>query len=241
MSLADLRIGGRTRKVILQAPKNGFFYVIDRITGQFVSGVPFTATNWATGLDPLSGRPIESPQARYDLTPVTLTPGPPGAHNWHPMSFHPGTGLAYFPVRTNAFQYSIDPAYKYNKGGRNLGVIAGPGALPRGSGEEPVSPAYLLAWDPVAQKERWRVSFTGAGSGSGTLATAGMLVFQADPEGMLSAYHAATGARLWQGPAGSGAATPITYAVDGRQFVVIAGGRGGEDPTRITASALPWP
>jgi len=241
MSLADLRIGGRTRKVILQAPKNGFFYVIDRITGQFVSGVPFTATNWATGLDPLSGRPIESPQARYGLTPVTLTPGPPGAHNWHPMSFHPGTGLAYFPVRTNAFQYSIDPAYKYNKGGRNLGVIAGPGALPRGSGEEPVSPAYLLAWDPVAQKERWRVSFTGAGSGSGTLATAGMLVFQADPEGMLSAYHAATGARLWQGPAGSGAATPITYAVDGRQFVVIAGGRGGEDPTRITAFALPSP
>ena len=239
MSLADLRIGGRTRKVILQAPKNGFFYVIDRITGQFVSGVPFTATNWATGLDPVSGRPIESPQARYGLTPVTLTPGPPGAHNWHPMSFHPGTGLAYFPVRTNAFQYSIDPAYKYNKGGRNLGVIAGPGALPRGSGEEPASPAYLLAWDPVAQKERWRVSFTGAGSGSGTLATAGMLVFQADPQGMLVAYHAATGARLWQGPAGSGAATPITYAIDGRQFVVIAGGRGGEDPTRITAFALP--
>jgi len=239
MSLADLRIGGRTRKVILQAPKNGFFYVIDRITGQFVSGVPFTATNWATGLDPVSGRPIESPQARYGLTPVTLTPGPPGAHNWHPMSFHPGTGLAYFPVRTNAFQYSIDPAYKYNKGGRNLGVIAGPGALPRGSGEEPASPAYLLAWDPVVQKERWRVSFTSAGSGSGTLATAGMLVFQADPQGMLVAYHAATGARLWQGPAGSGAATPITYAVDGRQFVVIAGGRGGEDPTRITAFALP--
>jgi len=239
MSLADLRIGGRTRKVILQAPKNGFFYVIDRITGQFVSGVPFTATNWATGLDPVSGRPIESPQARYGLTPVTLTPGPPGAHNWHPMSFHPGTGLAYFPVRTNAFQYSIDPAYKYNKGGRNLGVIAGPGALARGSGEEPAAPAYLLAWDPVAQKERWRVSFTGAGSGSGTLATAGMLVFQADPQGMLVAYHAATGARLWQGPAGSGAATPITYAIDGRQFVVIAGGRGGEDPTRITAFALP--
>ena len=183
MSLADLRIGGRTRKVILQAPKNGFFYVIDRITGQFISGVPFTATNWASGLDPVSGRPIESPQARYGLTPVTLTPGPPGAHNWHPMSFHPGTGLAYFPVRTNAFQYSIDPAYKYNKGGRNLGVIAGPGALPRGSGEEPAAPAYLLAWDPVAQKERWRVSFTGAGSGSGTLATAGMLVFQADPQG----------------------------------------------------------
>ena len=241
MSLADLRIGGRVRKVILQAPKNGFFYVIDRLTGQFVSGAPFTTVNWASGLDPVTGRPIESPQARYGLTPVTLTPGPPGAHNWHPMSFHPGTGLVYFPVRTNAFQYSIDPAYKYAKGGRNLGVIAGPGALPRASGEDATSPAYLLAWDPVAQKERWRTSFTGPGSGSGTLATAGTLVFQADPQGTLVAYHAATGVRLWQGPAGSGAATPITYAIDGRQFVAIAGGRGGDDPTRVTAFALPSP
>jgi quinohemoprotein ethanol dehydrogenase len=239
MSLADLRIGGRTRKVLLQAPKNGFFYVIDRLTGKFVSGVPFTATNWATGLDPVSGRPIEAPNARYGMTPVTLTPGPPGAHNWHPMSFHPGTGLVYFPVRTNAFQYSIDPAYKYNKGGRNLGVIAGPGALPRMSGEEPSAPAYLLAWDPVAQKERWRVNFSGAGSGSGTLATAGTLVFQADPQGTLVAYDARTGARLWQGPVGAGAATPITYALDGRQYIAIAGGRGGDDPTRVTAFALP--
>jgi PQQ-dependent dehydrogenase (methanol/ethanol family) len=239
MSLADLRINGRTRKVLLQAPKNGFFYVIDRLTGQFISGEPFTTTNWATKLDPATGRPIESPQARYGLTPVTLTPGPPGAHNWQPMSFHPGTGLVYFPVRVNAFQYSIDPAYKYNKGGRNLGVIAGPGALPRVSGEETnTASAFLLAWDPVAQKERWRVNFTGAGTGGGTLATGGMLVFEADPQGALVAYHAGTGARLWSAPAGNGAATPVTYELDGRQYVVVAGGRGGDDPTRVTAFAL---
>jgi PQQ-dependent dehydrogenase (methanol/ethanol family) len=242
MTLADLPIGGRTRKVLLQAPKNGFFYVIDRLTGTFISGAPFTATNWATRLDPASGRPIESPQARYGLTPVTLTPGPPGAHNWQPMSFHPGTGLVYFPVRVNAFQYSIDPAYKYNKGGRNLGVIAGPGALPRVSGEETdTASAFLLAWDPVAQKERWRVNFTGAGTGSGTLATGGMLVFEADPQGALVAYHAGTGAKLWSAPVGNGAATPVTYELDGRQYVVIAGGRGGDDPTRVTAFALPAP
>jgi quinohemoprotein ethanol dehydrogenase len=240
MTLADLRIGGRTRKVLLQAPKNGFFYVLDRITGRFISGEPFTATNWATRLDATTGRPIETPQARYGLTPVTITPGPPGAHNWQPMSFHPGTGLVYFPVRVNAFQYSIDPAYKYNKGGRNLGVIAGPGALPRVGGEEAATASsFLLAWDPVAQKERWRVNFSGAGTGSGTLATGGMLVFEADPQGALAAYHAGTGARLWSAPVGSGAATPISYELDGRQYIVIAGGRGGDDPPRITAFALP--
>jgi glucose dehydrogenase len=174
------------------------------------------------------------------MTPVTLAPGPPGAHNWQPMSFHPGTGLVYFPVRVNAFQYSIDPAYKYNKGGRNLGVIAGPGALPRVSGEEAATAAaYLVAWDPVTQKERWRVNFSGPGNGGGTLATGGTLVFAADPQGNLVAYHAATGERLWSAPAGSGAATPIAYELDGRQYVAIAGGRGGDDPTRVTAFALP--
>jgi quinohemoprotein ethanol dehydrogenase len=240
MTLADLRIGGRTRKVLLQAPKNGFFYVLDRITGRFISGEPFTATNWATRLDATTGRPIETPQARYGLTPVTITPGPPGAHNWQPMSFHPGTGLVYFPVRVNAFQYSIDPAYKYNKGGRNLGVIAGPGALPRASGEvAATASSFLLAWDPVAQKERWRVNFSGAGTGSGTLATGGMLVFEADPQGTLVAYHARTGERLWSAPVGNGAATPISYELGGRQHIAIAGGRGGDDPARITTFALP--
>ena len=105
----------------MQAPKNGFFYVLDRLTGEFISASRSARRHWATGLDAKTGRPIESRRRRYGLTPVTLSPGPPGAHNWQPMSFHPGTGLVVFPVRTNAFQYSIDPAYGYNKGGRNLG------------------------------------------------------------------------------------------------------------------------
>jgi glucose dehydrogenase len=238
MTLADLRINGRQRKVLLQAPKNGFFYVLDRLTGQFISGAPFTKVTWATGLDPTTGRPNEAPEARYKATPVTLTPGPPGAHNWHPMSFHPATRLVYFPVRVQAFQYSVDPAYAYNKGGRNLGVIAGPGALPRTSDEPPASTAFLLAWDPVAQKERWRVNLSG-GNGGGTLATGGNLVFEADPQGNLVAYNAETGSALWRAAVGSGAATPISYALDGRQYVAVAGGRGGDDPTRITTFALP--
>jgi hypothetical protein len=162
ISLADLRINGRTRKVLLQAPKNGFFYVIDRLTGPVHLGRTVHDDELGDQLDPATGRPIESPQARYGLTPVTLTPGPPGAHNWQPMSFHPGTGLVYFPVRVNAFQYSIDPAYKYNKGGRNLGVIAGPARCRASAAKRRTRRVVLLAWDPVAQKERWRVNFAAA-------------------------------------------------------------------------------
>jgi quinohemoprotein ethanol dehydrogenase len=237
MILADLRINGRDRKVLMQAPKNGYFYVIDRLTGEFISAKPYTLVTWATGLDEKTGRPIEAPGIRYGTTPITLSPGPPGAHNWQPMAFHPGTGLVYFPVRTQAFTYAIDPAYKYNKGGRNLGVLAGPGALPATSGENAPAASYFTAWDPVAQREVWRVVYTG-GSGSGTLATAGNLVFQANPQGMLIAYNAKTGAKLWEGAVGPGAAVPVSYELDGVQYIAMLGGRGGDTPARVTAFAL---
>jgi quinohemoprotein ethanol dehydrogenase len=237
MILADLRINGRDRKVLMQAPKNGYFYVIDRLTGEFISAKPYTLVTWATGLDEKTGRPIEAPGIRYGTTAITLSPGPPGAHNWQPMAFHPGTGLVYFPARTQAFTYAIDPAYKYNKGGRNLGVLAGPGALPATTGENAPAASYFTAWDPVAQREAWRVVYTG-GSGSGTLATAGNLVFQANPQGMLIAYHAKTGAKLWEGAVGPGAAVPVSYELDGVQYIAMLGGRGGDTPARVTAFAL---
>ncbi|MEP6961606.1 MAG: PQQ-dependent dehydrogenase, methanol/ethanol family, partial [Acidobacteriota bacterium] len=221
MILADLRINGRNRKVLMQAPKNGFFYVIDRLTGEFISAKQYSRATWAVGLDEKTGRPIETPEARYGKTLVTLSPGPVGAHNWQPMAFHPGTGLVYFPAQMSAFEYGIDAEYVYNKGGRNLGVIARPGALPRVEGEAPPANSWFVAWDPVAQKEKWRVNYTG-GSGSGTLATAGNLVFQATPQGMLVGYNAATGEKLWEGQVGAGAATPVSYRVDGRQYVAIA-------------------
>jgi quinohemoprotein ethanol dehydrogenase len=237
MILADLRINGRDRKVLMQAPKNGYFYVIDRLTGEFISAKPYTLVTWASALDEKTGRPIEAPGIRYGTTAITLSPGPPGAHNWQPMAFHPGTGLVYFPARTQAFTYAIDPAYKYNKGGRNLGVLAGPGALPATTGENPPAASYFTAWDPVAQREVWRVVYTG-GSGSGTLATAGNLVFQANPQGMLIAYQAKTGAKLWEGAVGPGAAVPVSYELDGIQYIAMLGGRGGDTPARVTAFAL---
>jgi quinohemoprotein ethanol dehydrogenase len=230
MILADLRINGRDRKVLMQAPKNGYFYVIDRLTGEFISAKPYTLVTWASALDEKTGRPIEAPGIRYGTTAITLSPGPPGAHNWQPMAFHPGTGLVYFPARTQAFTYAIDPAYKYNKGGRNLGVLAGPGALPATTGENPPAASYFTAWDPVAQREVWRVVYTG-GSGSGTLATAGNLVFQANPQ-------AKTGAKLWESAVGPGAAVPVSFELDGIQYIAMLGGRGGDTSARVTAFAL---
>jgi glucose dehydrogenase len=225
MILADLRINGRDRKVIMQAPKHGFFYVIDRVTGEFISGEPFARVTWATSLDPKTGRPNFAPNARYGAEPVLLFPGPPGAHNWQPMSFHPGTGLSYFPVNIGGFEYANNPNYGYVKNAGNLGVIARPGALPRDPNEPPPVTAFLTAWDPVAQRERWRVVYQG-GSGSGTLATGGNLVFHAGGDGTLYAYRADTGEKLWESPTAAGAATPVTYEIDGKQYVSILAGRG---------------
>ncbi len=239
LMLADLKINGRDRKVLMQAPKNGFFYVIDRITGEFISGKQYSRVTWAQGLDEKSGRPIETAAARYGKDLVTLSPGPVGAHNWQPMAFHPGTGFVYFPAQMSAFEYGIDPEYSYNKGGRNLGVIARPGALPRVEGEAPPANTWFVAWDPVAQKEVWRVNYTG-GSGSGTLATAGNLVFQATPQGALTAYNAQNGTKLWEGAVGPGAATPISYELDGKQYIAILGGRGAQNQPvqKLTVFAL---
>lgn len=236
--LANLKINNRDRKVLMQAPKNGFFYVIDRENGQFISAKPYARPNWAIGIDEKSGRPIENPKARYGKELVTLSPGPVGAHNWQPMAFHPGTGLVYFPAQLNAFDYGIDPEYVYNKGGRNLGVIARPGALPRDPNEPPPATSYFVAWDPVAQKEKWRVNYQG-GAGSGTLATGGNLVFQATPQGALTAYNAATGEKLWSGDVGAGAATPMSYELDGKQYIAILGGRGqANSPAKVTVFTL---
>jgi len=224
MILANLQIGGRERKVLMQAPKNGYFYVIDRLTGEFISGEPFAPVTWARGLDPKTGRPIEAPGVRYGVDPVTLAPGPPGAHNWHPMSFHPGAGLVYFPVRLNSYEYARDPNFTYTKGGANLGLGRGRFGIPAEAAGRPTQ--FFVAWDPVAQRSHWQVEITDAG-GSGTLATAGNLVFFSAVGGELGAYEARTGAKLWRGDTAPGAATPITYLLRGRQYVAIAAGREG--------------
>jgi len=232
--LAELDIGGKQRKVLMQAPKNGFFYVIDRATGELISGKPYTAQNWTTGIDMKTGRPIVNPEARYDLTgkPFVSLPGAAGAHSWHPMAFHPGEGLVYIPVIEAGFPYFPEANWKPDpKRGFNLGIDQGAAGMPadaavRKAAAEGTTGA-LVAWDPVAQKERWRVQYPGPWNG-GLLATDGGLVFQGTAAGNFAAYDAHDGKQLWSFPAQTGiVAPPITYTLDGEQYVAVMVGWGG--------------
>ena len=228
---ADLKIAGRSRHVLLQAAKDGFFYVWDAKSGKLISAKPFVTVTWATGVDPRSGRPILNPQAFYDMTgkPALLQPGGQGAHSWHPFSFNPQTGLVYFSgietggVMTNAKSYTYQPM------GANTGIgFASPDALtpeqraklPRG-GE-----STLVAWDPVRNKQVWRTGVLG-NIGAGTLSTAGGLVFQGTTKGKLVAYRATDGQELWSMEAETGVvAAPSTFELDGQQYLAEEVGYG---------------
>jgi quinohemoprotein ethanol dehydrogenase len=228
MILADLKIGGKLRKVILHAPKNGFFFVIDRETGKLISAKNFVPVNWASGYDK-NGRPIETKLARPD-GPFESLPGPLGAHNWHPMSFNPTTGLVYLPAQTIPINLMDDKDWKRNTAldgrlasgtGWNTGMVV--------NGVPPKTKPFgrLLAWDPVAQKEVWRVEHISPWNG-GTLTTGGNLVFQGTADGRFLAFNARTGKQLWQSSTGTGViAAPSTFVVDGKQYVSIAVGWGG--------------
>ena len=223
MILADLEIGGRTRKVIMQAPKNGFYYVLDRETGEFLSAKNFVEITWATGVDPETGRPIEAPGNDYREESKEIKPSPFGAHNWHPMSYHPGTGLVYIPAMDLPHVFLYDKDWTYLPGSWN--TFSDPRAIQEVTPE--MVKGALLAWDPVRQKEAWRVSYPLPWNG-GTLATAGNLVFQGTADGRLAAYGAADGKLLWESPAGTGVvAAPVTYLVDGVQYVTVMAGWGG--------------
>jgi PQQ-dependent dehydrogenase (methanol/ethanol family) len=233
MILADLEIAGKTRQVLMQAPKNGFFYVIDRVTGEFISGAPYAFVTWAKGLDPETGRPIENREARYDKTgkPAAVVPGPGGAHNWHSMSFSPQTRLAYFPVIEAGFFFIPTAKMKTNTIGWNTGVDFNAGSLPTdGKALEGIKQqlkGHLVAWDPVAQKEVWRAQFEHPWNG-GTLVTAGNLVFHGNATGELAAYRATDGQKLWSAPTQAGVmAAPISYEIDGEQYVALEVGWGG--------------
>jgi quinohemoprotein ethanol dehydrogenase len=228
MILADINIDGAPRKVILHAPKNGFFFVIDRTNGKFISAKNFVDVNWATGYD-ANGRPIEVKEARGEESRDSI-PGPAGAHNWHPMSFNPQTGLVYLPAQGVPINLTPEKAVKHNAvepgkfasvQGWNVGFLLN--ATP------PKNPAFgrLLAWDPVKQKEAWRVEHVAPWNG-GTLTTAGNLVFQGTADGRFVAYNATTGEKLWESPTGTGVvAAASTYMLDGQQYVSIAVGWGG--------------
>jgi alcohol dehydrogenase (cytochrome c)/quinohemoprotein ethanol dehydrogenase len=237
MILADLNIDGTVRKVLMQAPKNGFFYVLDRVNGKLISANNFVPVNWADGVDPETGRPNIREEARYHKkggSPFEGTPGPMGAHNWHPMSYSPQTGLVYLPAQVNGFPYVPDTDFEAKKLAVNLGVDLNAAALP--SDQEirdhvrKSLEGNLIAWDPVAQREVWRVEHGGLWNG-GVLSTAGGLVFQGNRNGQFAAYDAVTGGRVWTRDAQTGVvAAPISYEIDGEQYVAVVAGWGGVAP-----------
>jgi len=225
MILADLTIQGRRRKVLMQAPKNGFFYVLDRETGDLISAEPYVPVSWASRVDPQTGRPVENPADRYDESGVALvTPMYLGGHNWQPMSFNPITGLVYVPAQVMAQPFRTDAAYAFREGEMNVGVDLRYGEL----FSREVVDGYLLAWDPVAQKEAWRHPH-GMPWNGGTLTTAGNLVFQGTADGRFLALRADDGKLLWTShSADTGIiAAPITYEIDGVQYVSVVAGWGG--------------
>jgi quinohemoprotein ethanol dehydrogenase len=225
MILATLDVNGKPRKVLMQAPKNGFFYVLDRATGELLSAKPYVTINWAKEVDMKTGRPVENPQAR-ELDPAKMfiqQPGPLGGHNWQPMSYHPGTKLVYIPAQETGFPYLGDAKFKYQTDGAwNLGMLP----LPT---NDPIdmTPGMLLAWDPVKQSARWKVAYPTYWNG-GVLSTAGNLVFQGTAAGNFVAYNAETGDKVWEIPVHTGVmAAPATYTINGKQYICVLAGWGG--------------
>jgi quinohemoprotein ethanol dehydrogenase len=235
MILADIPIEGKPRKVLLHAPKNGLFYVIDRENGALISAKPFTFINWASGVDMKTGRPIESDLARYprvDSPPIV--PGPLGAHNWQPMSYSPLTGLTYIPVNEVGFNFKSQEDFEFKNSAMNFGIDMVAAGMPQ---DPKIKKAILdsvkgklVAWDPVQQKQAWAVERPGPWNG-GTLATAGNLVFEGTAAGRFEAYRADTGEKVWSFDAQTGVmAGPATYTVKGEQYVAVLAGWGGVFP-----------
>lgn len=232
--LAELEIEGTPRKVLMQAPKNGFFYVLDRETGELLSADPYVAVTWASHVDLESGRPVENPAQYYKDGTRFILPSANGGHNWHPMAFNQDTGLVYIPTQEIAGIYALTPEWTLKKEftvrenwwNPGLDWTAYIDAI-KALGEVPLNHGYLKAWDPVKKEVRWAVEYEGPLNG-GILTTAGNLVFQGTADGRFVAYDAETGALVWEANVQTGiVAAPMTYEIDGVQYIAVMAGWGG--------------
>ncbi|HEX4240221.1 MAG TPA: PQQ-dependent dehydrogenase, methanol/ethanol family [Steroidobacteraceae bacterium] len=250
--LATLQISGHPRRVLMQANKNGYFYVLDRRTGQPISATPYAYMNWSTGMDGAFRPIVDRAHADYDAGPKIVYPSAVGAHSWTPMSYSPASGLVYIPTVDTA---NILVDVRKNPGSRLSDVDQGTGvmiiipdstfsygvweplvgALPRfptPSGDPPRNSvrAALEAWDPVKGKRVWsqRTSEDTQVLDGGALSTAGNVVFAGREDGRFVAYDARTGKILKTIDTGTAVmAAPMTYEVDGVQYVSVLAGHGG--------------
>jgi quinohemoprotein ethanol dehydrogenase len=225
MITADMTIAGRKRKVLMQAPSNGFFYVLDREAGKLLSAEKIGKVTWADRIDIGRGRPVERANIRYENGPVDIYPSALGAHSWHAMAYNPKSGLVYIPYmqlgsRITDEKYprkeTAEPPVHF--GGVYIELLHGDPEDNKGA---------LIAWDPVAQQARWRVQHQTLWNG-GALTTGGGLVFQGTGDGILSGYDAQSGKRVWEFDARHGIiAPPISYTAAGKQYISILVGYGG--------------
>ena len=223
MVLATLNLEGKPRKVLMHAPTNGFFYVLDRDTGKLLNEPKATTfQNWAKGIDMKTGRPIENPNIRYETGKTEIWPGTIGGHDWQAMSYNPRTGLVYVPTHQIGTLFSRDLADQSDEAVNIMGLVVKPIAKQPGDGK-----GYLVAWDPVKQREVWKVTRDEVWNG-GALSTAGGVVFQGGANGMFNAYDAASGKELWGFNAGLGIiAAPMSFSAGGKQYVSVLVGWGG--------------
>ncbi len=242
MILADINWKGRLRHVLMQAPKNGIFYVLDRRTGELLSAKPYTTVNWTDGIDRETGRPHLTRHADYSNRPQIIWPGSAGGHGWQPMSYDPSTGLVYLPVYEAPTKYQTVRISKFLPGGFNNGAAGSyppfdtPQDLKDLAGQPvPRMEGRLKAWNPQAGRAQW-VSPALPFLVGGTLSAAAGLVFQGTADGNLSIYRANDGRLLKRIFAGTAVmAAPITYGLDGVQYVAVLAGAGG--PQNVSWSA----
>jgi quinohemoprotein ethanol dehydrogenase len=237
MMLADMEVDGQQRKVLMQAPKNGFFYVIDRSNGELLRANPYVTTTWATHVDMDTGRPVENPETDYSNEPQWILPGPLGGHNWQAMSYNADTGIVYFPAQENPLLYAMNEEFKAtglfkrNPGTMNLGIELANIAQLMGEhiDKAPAAKGYLKAFNPLTGEDLWSVEHPHYWNG-GVMASKGGLVFQGDAMGKFKAYDADDGKVLWSFDAfASILGPPMSYSVDGEQYVVVLTGMGGGD------------